>query len=184
MLPVISVIIPAHNEQRFLPGLLDSLREHLEVDVEIVVVDCGSTDNTADVARRYPCKLIRNDKKQTPSTTRNIGVEAASGQILVFLDADVVVTACWGARLTELARSSGVQAGRFVTGDQYHISKEPAWIERFWFEPLRKVPKDYINGGNLITTRLLFDEVGGFDTRLETGEDVDFCHRAVAMGGG
>lgn len=72
---------------------------------------------------------------------------------------------------------------RTLTGDQYQLSQAPSWIERRWFGPLRRQPKAYINGGNIVTTRQLFDAIGGFDEQLETGEDVDFCMRAVRDGG-
>jgi hypothetical protein len=69
-----------------------------------------------------------------------------------------------------------------VTGDQYHISQRPSWLERVWFDSLRAKTPTYIDGGNLITTRTVFDKIGGFSEHLETSEDVDFCMRAVSHG--
>ena len=116
-----------------------------------------------------------------PSVARNRGVQEAKGSVIVFLDADVVVTAEWLLEIEEVRRAFPSR-WLMVTGDQYHISSRPSWIEDYWFEPLRAGVKDYINGGNLVISRRLFDEIGGFDATLETGEDVDICRRARERG--
>lgn len=178
---MISIIVPAHNEKHFLPGLFQSLKTHYPHPLEIVVVDNGSSDGTSTIASDFGCKLVSLDQKVFPSVARNIGVANSSGDLLVFLDADVEVTAQWG---DELFRRQGeiTQGGKIITGDQYHISKSPSWIERYWFKPLRSKQPSYINGGNLLTNRATFNAIDGFDEALETGEDVDFCKRAVSAG--
>lgn len=101
--------------------------------------------------------------------------------MLVFLDADVEVTERWGVEL--LAQLVSLQTDPAqITGDQYHISRSPSWLEKNWFQPIRSGHVRYINGGNLITSRVTFERLGGFDEQLETGEDVDFCMRARGLG--
>lgn len=178
---VISIVVPAHNEARFLRGLLGSIRRFAPGDVETVVVDNGSSDDTASIAREHGCLVVTLDRRAFPSVARNAGVKASSGEILVFLDADVELTAEWGAALTA-TRESLLARPMVVTGDQYHVSQRPAWLERVWFDSLRAKTPTYIDGGNLITTRAVFDRIGGFAEHLETSEDVDFCTRAVANG--
>lgn len=177
----ISIIIPAHNEQQFLPGLFASLKNNIDKHIEIVVVDNGSTDNTAAVLSGVDCKLINLSQKVFPSVARNIGVSNSVGEILVFLDADIEITPEWAKELfvQQEALSGGT---KIITGDQYHISKQPSWIERCWFKPLRSKKPSYINGGNLITNRASYEAIAGFDESLETGEDVDFCKRALMAG--
>jgi glycosyltransferase involved in cell wall biosynthesis len=179
--PVISIVVPAYNEARFLRGLLQSIRQFAPAGVETVIVDNGSSDNTSSIALDHGCLVTKLDRRAFPSVARNAGVKAASGEVLVFLDADVELTAEWGVTLTAMIESLRARP-MMVTGDQYHISKVPSWLERVWFDSLRAKAPTYIDGGNLITTRTVFDKIGGFAEHLETSEDVDFCMRAVSHG--
>jgi glycosyltransferase involved in cell wall biosynthesis len=178
---VISIVVPAHNEARFLRGLLQSIRQFAPAGVETVIVDNGSSDDTSSIARNHGCLVTKLDRRAFPSIARNAGVRACSGEILVFLDADVELTAEWGATLTAMIESLRARP-MVVTGDQYHISQRPSWLERVWFDSLRARTPTYIDGGNLITTRTVFDAIGGFAEHLETSEDVDFCMRAISQG--
>lgn len=179
----LSIVIPAHNERHCLPALLNSLGPLLQAaDVEVVVVDNGSTDGTGELLATYPCSYVHSPHKVNPASARNMGVRASTGAVLAFLDADVVVMPRW---IAELQRSLPqlVAQPMTITGDQCHISATPSWIEKYWFAPLRNQPKHYLNGANIVTTRHLFDRIRGFDQGLSTGEDVDFCDRAIADGG-
>lgn len=88
---MISIVIPTYNTERFMPGLLDSIFKTDIEDVEVIIVDDCSTDNTVKIARNYPVKLIQLQINSGPAKARNIGVKAASGDIIFFLDADVIV---------------------------------------------------------------------------------------------
>jgi glycosyltransferase involved in cell wall biosynthesis len=172
-----TIIIPAHNEQYFIAGLLKSLETHLSAPTQIVVVANGCSDATAETARALGCEVVEIAEKEFPSAARNYGVSLAKGDVFAFLDADVEVTQAWCNAYKRLLDCDNLPE-YLLTGDQYWISKKPSWIEKHWFLPLREFPKNYINGGNVIVTRTLFDKINGFDERLETGEDVDFCLRA------
>jgi GT2 family glycosyltransferase len=178
----LSVVVPTFNEAHHLPNLLDSLEQTLGPDCDIVVVDNGSTDATAEIAESSNCRLIRLGEKTFPSIARNIGARSTDSEILVFLDADIVVTPSWAQALESLRDNQEFLHGNVITGDSYQISRNPSWIEKYWFEPLRKGKKTYINGGNLLMTRKAFEQLGGFNEQLETGEDVDFSNRARQQG--
>ncbi|MEX1034291.1 MAG: glycosyltransferase [Cellvibrionaceae bacterium] len=173
----ISIIIPAHNEAQHLPNLLNSLAA-VDCLTDIIIVDSGSTDNTSEIGQQFGCRVLSLPKKQYPSVARNRGAQQSSAEILVFLDADVIVTESWAAELRHLASDNEFLRGNVLTGETYHISLNPSWIEKFWFEPLRQRKKTYLNGGNIIISRTAFDSIGGFNEQLETGEDVDFSIRA------
>lgn len=89
----ISIIIPAYNEEHYLPGLLDSLesaRKNFEDgcrSLEIIVVDNGSTDRTAEVAQMRGC-IVAHEKKRIIGAVRNKGARIAQGEFLAFTDAD------------------------------------------------------------------------------------------------
>lgn len=89
--PRISIIIPAHNASNYLEQALPAIRRSSYTDFEVIVVDDHSTDGTGDVARRYCDRVVVNEATAGQGTARNLGVEHARGEILLFLDADVCV---------------------------------------------------------------------------------------------
>ncbi|OGM11535.1 hypothetical protein A2W13_03050 [Candidatus Woesebacteria bacterium RBG_16_36_11] len=100
--PTISVIIPAYNEEGFLPRCLDSLmKQDLDRKLfEIIVVDNASTDKTPDVAKKYPVKLI-HEAKLGVTIARQRGVDSSQGKIIVSADADSIYPPRWLSRINE-----------------------------------------------------------------------------------
>ncbi len=94
MHPVISIIVPALNEEKLIERTLGSFSRELrsQYDVELIVSDGGSTDHTLEIARRHADMVIERsgDQRQTAGEQRNRGAERASGDLLVFMDADTV----------------------------------------------------------------------------------------------
>ncbi|VFQ44445.1 glycosyltransferase [Desulfoluna butyratoxydans] len=185
--PSLSVIIPAYNEEDFIGATLGRVFELLDDDLlkEVVVVDNGSTDGTAAIARGVEgVTLVPLAEAVTISRARNIGVASSTAPVLAFLDADVLITDEWVRQLRqELPLLEG--GPLVVTGARYDLSEEPSALEEVWFAHLvRRTHRaaTYLNGGNIITTRAVFEAVGGFREDLVTGEDVDFCDRARAAG--
>ena len=118
------------------------------------------------------------DDKATVGGLRNRAAQKAMGDVLIFLDADILLTEAWGRHIV------GVYHGLMedvwqVTGSRCGISGTAGWIERFWFRPLLDKKVKYINSGHLITTPELFRHLGGFDERLESGEDYAFGKSAA-----
>ena len=91
MLAQLSVIIPVYNDPRNLRICLEGLRASLEAPLECIVVDDGSTDESADVARECGAKVLSTGGRKGPAVARNIGAQAAMGDVLLFIDADVCV---------------------------------------------------------------------------------------------
>lgn len=178
-----AIIIPAHNEQSCLRGLLESIRLYGPSNPQVIVVDNGSTDDTASIATAFGTTLVKTSGRLYPSQARNLGVANVTKhrEVIIFLDADVELTKDWRSEWNRTAPL--IAEGRIqVTGGTYDVSKTPCWLERSWFSPLRSRKWSHINGGNMLTTKTLFHSIGGFDTNLETGEDVDFCVRARQSG--
>jgi glycosyltransferase involved in cell wall biosynthesis len=181
---MISVIIPAFNEARFIGETISVLEKYAEgyEDLEIIVVNNGSQDGTADVVSEYAkVKIINLTTSVTVGSARNIGVENSCGDLLVFIDADIIVTQQWWSALIAFNNSVNVLVP-YITGCKVSVSQSPSWIEKNWFACLKKTSATYINSGNLICTKKAFDFVDGFDPKLRTGEDVDFCMRAKTCG--
>lgn len=83
----VSVVIPAYNEEKKIPKVLECLKGQ---DCEVIVVDDGSTDRTVEIANSYGCKVIISGKKNVPYS-RNLGIEHAKGNIIVSLDASEMI---------------------------------------------------------------------------------------------
>ena len=86
----LSIIIPAYNEENYLPATLDSIEAALTDDAEIIVVDNQSTDATRDIAAARGADVI-TETEHNIGKVRNTGAGAASGDVLVFIDADTLV---------------------------------------------------------------------------------------------
>src|SRR3989344_4482953 len=85
---MLSIIIPTLNEEKYLPLLLDSIREQNFNDYEIIVSDAGSKDNTINIAKKYGCIIVGGG---LVSKGRNNGAKVANGDILLFLDSDTIL---------------------------------------------------------------------------------------------
>lgn len=88
---MISIVIPTYNASKFIPDLLVSIFRDAVDDMEVIIVDDSSTDNTVELAKQYPVRLIEMERNGGPAKARNRGVREAKGEIIFFLDSDVVV---------------------------------------------------------------------------------------------
>lgn len=89
--PANSIIIPVYNAEKTLEGALRAIFDSDYRDFEVIVVDDGSSDNSAAIAGRFPVNLIRLDANMGQGQAKNTGVQAARGGILVFIDSDILV---------------------------------------------------------------------------------------------
>jgi glycosyltransferase involved in cell wall biosynthesis len=179
----ISFIIPTLNEETHIGGVLDSIRENLEgkFSYEVLVVDNGSIDQTVEIANKKKAICLHAPGCSIASM-RNRGALEATADIFVFLDADVYLGNSWGLRIRVVMERLHSQS-HIVSGSLCGISEENNWIERIWFAPMTTLKEvNYINSGHMVMHRDLFLRVGGFDPKLETGEDYEFCTRARMLG--
>src|SRR5882762_4864686 len=168
---LISFIIPAWNEESVLGPTLEALsvaRRHLAVPSEVIVADDGSTDRTAEVARQHGGRVVAVQHRQI-SATRNAGARAAQGDLLIFIDADTIVTPEAVCAAVEAVRSGAVGGGCAIRYSG-HI---PAYLRVFvpievWFARRMRIAF----GCFLFSTREAFEAVGGFDTALYATEEV------------
>ena len=173
--PLISLIIPAHNEEKYLGRTLSSVIEAIEAfkkpgpdsPVELIVVNNCSTDKTEEIALRFGAKVVFESERRIASV-RNAGARAARGELVAFLNADSCVTPGIFNSVHE-AMSSGrcIGGGTDIKLDRrslgifctYCITKYPArWL---WG----------VAGGLIFTKRATFENLGGFDESLYCGEE-------------
>lgn len=178
----ISIIIVTLNEDQYIAVLISHLAEMLpdSYSHEITVVDNGSTDGTHALVEKTGAALVISTEL-TVAGLRNLGAQKSRGEILMFMDADIALTDEWGLRIPVVIDKLKKNP-MIVTGSICGVSGADNWLEKYWFLPLTLSETKYMNSGHLITTRVLFDSIKGFDDSLETMEDVDFSARAKRVG--
>ena len=183
-MPDLSVIVPARDAAESLPPLLRSLESQtLPRDrFEVIVVDNGSSDATAEVAKRHGASVVR-DEVANRSRARNRGVEAARSELYAFTDADCVASPEWLHELLACAPSAPLVAGEV----KLRTREDPNAFERFealWrFGQAAWVKDGWAATANLLVHADAFAAIGGFDESWRhIGEDVDFCFRARDAG--
>jgi len=181
--PRVSFIVPVRNDAVRLQTCLRSILRDPQApkQVQIIVVDNGSTDESAAVAKQLGADVLTIESGRV-AELRNRGARYASGDVLAFVDADNEIAGGWLYAALECLRLPTVGA----VGAMYQAPADGTWVQRTYGH-LRGGPRDqqdadWLGSGNLAVTRSAFELVGGFDTSLETCEDVDFCHRLRAKG--
>ena len=181
---VISVVIPAFNEEADLGGCLWALvSQTLSATLfEAIVVDNGSTDATAEIAKQFlavlPLRVVSLPRRSI-SAARNSGALLAKGRELVFLDADCRPDPDWLRDFLDLAPENGIR------GCHYKIPLNSTWVGRVWTEfQARNVtgPVSFVPGGGLFISKSNFIALGGFNEQIETSEDIELCTRAKNKG--
>jgi glycosyltransferase involved in cell wall biosynthesis len=164
----VSAVVAVYNRERHLREALDSILGQHYRPLEIVVVDDGSTDGTARIARSYHAVRYLYQDNLGPAAARNAGVAAARGALLAFLDSDDVWTA------DKLSRQVGFLVANPSIG--YCLSR----MQEFGAE--RPAPEGQPRIASvpsaLVVRREVFDGIGGFDPSYRVGEDVDWFFRA------
>jgi hypothetical protein len=181
--PLISIIIPAYNEEKYLPRCLASLARQKYPNKEIIVCDNNSTDRTRDVVSPYTSRYIFV-REQGVSRAKNAGAANAKGKILVFLDADCVVyegllDAIYNAFL------EGYNCGKVIDlrGDVSGVNSK---IMNFLWRAQSKLDQyvGYPSGAGACTfvNRDLFFKVGGFPEDIKTMEDRELTKKLKKQG--
>ena len=185
---MVSVVIPAYNEEKALPATLSALFMQ-EGDFEVMVVDGGSTDRTLAIVESFGFIDSASDVSRSSDTSRNTlhapkgrasqmnaGAKEARGEWLLFLHADTVLPSGAIQRLNEMEADQTIQAGGFM-----HQFSGDDWRLRFisFLDNFRCVRSRVIYGDQaLFVRRTLFEELGGFPNQPIL-EDVVFCERLI-----
>lgn len=185
----ISVVIPTRNGAQTLAECLTALRASSYSMGEIIVVDDASTDESANIAERFHCRVIRLAQNIGAARAKNRGAQAATGDILFFTDDDVIVAPDALARLAENFAGSQIVGvvgvlDRKIPFDDFASNFKNLWM-RFTY---LKVPRERI--GLFYTSiaamrREIFLQLGGFDENYHGAsitEDTEFGQRAWAAG--
>ncbi|HSE81415.1 MAG TPA: glycosyltransferase family 2 protein [Gaiellaceae bacterium] len=137
-MPTVTVVIPAYNAERTLGWVLEALAQQTQLVDEVIVVDDGSTDGTAELAARRGAVVVQTDGSGFAGAARNRGWEEATGEVVVFLDSDAIPGDGWGAGLRRaLAEFPGAIVGCARTfrgktpwGWVAHLQSETPYLPR------------------------------------------------------
>lgn len=177
----VSIIIPTLNEEAYLPGLLEAIRQQTRPPLEVIVADAGSSDRTVEIALEAGCRVVPGGR---PARGRNAAAAVAQGDIFLFLDADVLPEPDFLAGAQEEFERRGLDAatcpvqplGGNLTDAIFHqIANTVIKVSRP-FNPLAP-------GFCIWSRREMHARIGGFDESLHLSEDHDYVRRVVAQGG-
>ena len=180
--PAVSFIVPAYNEERELPETLLSIKraaEEARCSYEIIVVNDGSTDKTAEVACELGARVVEIKRRQI-AAARNAGARVSRGGVFVFVDADTHISAVHVKGVLQKLQFGAAGGGAWLCFDR----EVPGWARAFfllftllYFRLLRLGA-----GAFLFTTRRNFEKIGGFDENYFAAEEVFFSLALRKMG--
>lgn len=184
----ISLVIPAYNEEKYIWACLEYVLRHSDGHIdEIIVIDNASTDNTKEIAEKYPGVRVVTEHNKWLTVARQRGYRESNGDILAFIDADTHMPAWWAKKLKQHFESS--PDIWFVSGP-YHYYDLPwhkqigNWIYRrfLWYPSYLLIWYLWV-GGNFAIKKSVLDKIRGFDTTIVFyGEDTDIARRASKCG--
>ncbi len=184
-----SVVIPAHNEEKYIGACLKAIhraREFAKIpanQVQVIVVCNRCTDNTALIARKMGAQVCVNDEKCI-SAIRNAGAKLAKGKILVTIDADSRMTKTSLIEIYKMLRSKEyIGGGTISTFDRYSLGiAVSAMYVAANVAPIMIKQKAPLMCGMFWCLKRHFDQIGGFDETLVSLEDMDFAIRLKQLG--
>ncbi|MDQ6786005.1 MAG: glycosyltransferase [Acidobacteriota bacterium] len=188
----VSIVIPTFNYARFISQAIDSVLQQTFENVEIVVVDDGSTDETRETLAGYGARIKAVfQQNKGVSAARNTGVKNSTGDLIAFLDADDVWLSTKLEKQVRCFSENDGEVGFVHCGiqefdaqgnvlDEFCGEVAEGWVanELLLLQPVVVGP-----GSTTILKREIFDQIGGFDERriLSASEDWEFCYRAAKV---
>ena len=184
----VSVIVPAYNAQKTIGQCIEALlsQKYQRENYEVIVIDDGSTDGTAEIVKTYPVKYLYQ-RNQGPATARNVGVKEAQGEIILFTDSDCVPSDNWIAEMVKPFEDKEVVAvkGAYKTR-QKSLTARFAQLEfEERFEMLKKAESiDMVDTYSAGYRKDIFLLMGGFDPYfpVANNEDTELSYRMSKLG--
>jgi glycosyltransferase involved in cell wall biosynthesis len=188
--PLVSVVIPAFNAERYIGEAIESVLAQTYSPVELIIVDDGSDDRTAEVAATYSEATVITQENNGPSAARNRGAAVAGGEFLAFHDSDDAMTADkLAVQVGQMIDNPGVGC---VLAEQ-ELMVEPGAEMPFWVEgskvptvmpprPPELADEPMVHPMTMVVRRAAFEQIGGFDESMRAAEDFDWMLRATEEG--
>lgn len=189
-LPFVSVIVPVYNGAKFLPACLDALFASDYPKFEVIVVDDGSTDGSAEISQTKGANVIPSERRQSgPAAARNLAAKIAKGDILLFVDADVVVKTDTFSKVANAFQTQPEISALFgsyddAPGEKNFLSQYKNLQHHYVHQTSNPEASTFWAGLGAVR-RDVFLSLGGFDCvkfALPSIEDIEFGARLRAAG--
>lgn len=176
----VSVIIPAHNAEPFIRESVDSALAQTHRDVEVIVVDDDSTDDTPRILREYGNRItVLHQRNGSAAMSRNAGAKIASGDWLALLDADDLWEPTKLERQLAITTSTCSYTNRTNFGSRGDVPELQSDVTAMYdgdvFRPL--LLQNFMTNSSVMVRRHVFERLGGFSTQLKNAEDWDLWLR-------
>ncbi len=191
----LSIVIPAYNEEKYIAQCIEAViadTKNISEDIEIIVVNNASTDNTKKIADKYKEVKVVDEPRSGLPMARQAGYKASTGELIANIDADTIMPAGWTKKvLSEFAKNKNLVAlsGPYFYYDRSYLMN--LYIRSYYFvgyivhlinHRILKISA-MLQGGNFVLRRDALDKIGGFDTSIEFyGEDSDIARRIQKHG--
>ncbi len=184
---LVSVIIPAYNCQHYVTDAINSVLSQTYNNVEIIVVDDGSVDDTSNIVKEYALRHVNikyiYQPNKGPAAARNNGIKIATGQYIAFLDADDI----WLPKFlsTQVNKIQTTTDIGFVYCNNHYVDKDKNYIKNYVRKTngytgdvcLKLFCEHFLLTPSVLIKKCCFDDVGLFDESLRVGEDYEFFLR-------
>ncbi|MDO5824949.1 MAG: glycosyltransferase family protein [Methanosphaera sp.] len=176
----LSIIIPTYNEEEYLPNLLESIKRQDFDDLEVIVADSHSTDKTVEIANSYGCKIVNGG---LPAVGRNNGARIATGEFLLFLDSDCVLTNDYLKQAVEEfeLHNLGIAITQIVPLEKGFINELSHEFANYMTKKISAIKPHGAGCYGILTYKSLHEEVDGFDEAIDFGEDTDYIERVAKI---
>ncbi len=184
---LISIVIPAYNEEKYLPTTLEAIKNqaHPDFDCEIIVADAQSTDRTAEITKKYGARII-SVPKLNPAIARQKAIEISNGEIICCIDADTQIPQGYLKLIVrefhddqETVGLTGIIEG---CGDNSFLNFLYKWANTLFAKLNFLLGQTGFQGQSFAFKKTAFMKIGGFNTSLHTGEDFDLGIRLSKIG--
>lgn len=176
----VSIIIPTYNEEEFLPDLLTSIQRQYFDDLEVIIADANSVDKTREIAESFGCKIVPGG---LPSVGRNNGAKEAKGELLLFLDADSVLSNNYISSAIEEfeLHNLGIAITQIVPLEKGFINQMTHEFANYMTKQISHIKPHGAGCYGILTYKSLHEKVNGFDENLDFGEDTDYIERVAKV---
>ncbi len=178
---MLSIIIPALNEESYLPSLLKMIKKQdFKEEKEIIVADAGSKDRTKEIALSFGCEIVKGG---LPARGRNQGAKIAKGEYFLFLDADSVLPEDFLRKSLEEFKNRKLDVASFCLLPLTDKKMVRAGFNLFYNRPITFSQKFLAHGAMAILLKKnIFEKTGGFDEDIKLAEDHYFVRQASKLG--
>ncbi len=167
--PLVSVIIPVRNSERTLESCLRSIKRSYYKKIEVIVVDDHSSDGSIGIAQRYDCMVLSAENGAGANNARNFGAQHANGELLIFIDSDIVIARETILSVVETLEEEGMDAVVGIYTAKHRHETFVSQYKNLWvrYSYLKSPPSiDWLFGAISGIKRRAFEKLGGFNVEL------------------